>query len=238
MSPIAAAKKVFHPHREDRIVDPTVRKLQFFRAWAGLVVTVLVLLIYTQAAPKDIADERMDKLWINMLATMCVVPVVVAAFILASRDPNRGSFLRRAGRPLLSVVALFGTAFVFPLTMAPELKGLRGLFDPVAPVMKPVFFVWMLCWLVPFFFYGFFLCLTHVFRTVDIHELVPPLISVSLAWVLTLIDVINDSNKGVPPGLSLALLLGAPLSVTALAAFETHRLRKFHAITLRNTLLR
>ncbi|GAA2444348.1 hypothetical protein GCM10010191_71330 [Actinomadura vinacea] len=60
----------------------------------------------------------------------------------------------------------------------------------------------------------------------------------SASWVMTLVNLINDSYKEVPGILAMALLLGAPLTVSALAHYELRRLRHLHGITLRNTLLR
>jgi hypothetical protein len=77
-----------------------------------------------------------------------------------------------------------------------------------------------------------------VFRTADIHEVVPPLVSVSASWVMALVNLLTDAYKEVPGILAMVLLLGAPLTVSTLAHYELSRLRRLHGITLRNTLLR
>ncbi|GAA4306538.1 hypothetical protein ACFQY7_28145 [Actinomadura luteofluorescens] len=226
---------MFQPSRPDLIVDARVRKLQVVRAWAGIVVTLAVAAIYRVTAPQALADERFDDAWINVLILTCVLPVVVGAFVLAARPPNRGAFARRIRYPLIAVAAMFGSMFTFVLAAVPDLEGARDAAGPA--VMIPVGVVLVL-WMLPFVLYGIVLSLTNVFRTADIHEVVPPLVNVSVSWVMAVVNLFNDSFKGIPHVLALVLLLGAPLTVSALAYYELRRLRLLHGITLRNTLLR
>lgn len=80
--------------------------------------------------------------------------------------------------------------------------------------------------------------LVHVFRMADLHETVPPLLATLLVWEVALFDVLRGAYEGVPLGVRLVFLLGAPLTVTAAAMWELRRLRTRHGITLRAALLR
>ncbi|MEV3923243.1 hypothetical protein [Actinomadura coerulea] len=235
MNPFRVAQVVFRPSRPDLIVDARVRKLQVVRAWAGIVVTLAVAAIYRVTAPQELASERFGDAWTNVLILTCVLPLIVGAFVVAARPPNRGAFARRLRYPLIAVAAMFGSMFTFVLAAVPDLEGARDAAGPM--VMIPVGVVLFL-WMLPFTLYGIVLSLTNVFRTADIHELVPPLVSVSASWVMAVVNLFDDSFKGVPQLLALALTLGAPVTVSALAYYELRRLRLRHAITLRNTLLR
>lgn len=226
---------MFRPSRPDLIVDARVQKLQVARAWAGIVVSLAVAVVYRVTAPKELASERFNDAWINVLILTCVLPLVVGAFVMAARPPNRGAFARRIRHPLIAVAAMFGSMFTFVLAAVPELEGVRDAAGPVVLIPAGVIlFLWML----PFALYGIVLSLTNVFRTADIHEVVPPLVSVSASWVMALVNLFTDSYKGVPHVLALVLLLGAPVTVSALAHYELRRLRLLHGITLGNTLLR
>ncbi|WP_433463175.1 hypothetical protein [Spirillospora sp. CA-128828] len=235
LNPFRAAQAVFRPSRPDLIVDSRVRNLQVARAWAGIVVTLAVLVVYKAAAPKDLASGRFDDAWNNVLVLTCVLPLAVGGFILAARPPNRAEFVRRIRYPLISVGAIFGAMFSFYLAAGPELEGARKAAGMV--VLVPAGVVLFL-WMVPFALYGIVLSLTNVFRTADIHELVPPLVSVSASWAVAVVNLVTDPYKGVPGLLAVVLLLGAPVTVSALAYYEMRRLRRLHGITLRNTLLR
>ncbi|MFE4255499.1 hypothetical protein ACFRU3_39715, partial [Streptomyces sp. NPDC056910] len=46
--------------------------------------------------------------------------------------------------------------------------------------------------------YGIALCLMHVFRTADIHEVLPPIPATLLVWVMAAVDVISNANAEVP----------------------------------------
>ncbi|GAA1586921.1 hypothetical protein GCM10009678_81810 [Actinomadura kijaniata] len=235
LNPFLAARAVFRPARSDLIVDPRVRRLQVIRAWAGMVVTLAVALVYQATAPRELASDRFNDAWTNVLILTCALPLVVGAFILACRPPNRGAFARRLRHPLVAVAAMFGSMFCFALAAAPEFGGLREALGPVVLVPAGVA---LFLWVLPFTVYGIVLSLTHVFRTADIHEVVPPLVSVSASWVIALVNLFTDAYRGVPAALAVALLLGAPLTVSALTCYELRRLRLLHGITLRNTMLR
>ncbi|MFC5753004.1 hypothetical protein [Actinomadura rugatobispora] len=235
LNPFLAARAVFRPSRPDLIVDPRVRTLQVTRAWSGIVVLLAVAVVYRAAAPQELASERFNDAWLNVLILTCALPLVVGGFVLAARPPNRGAFARRIRYPLMAVGAMFGSMFTFVLAAVPDLAGLREAVGPVVLIPGGVIlFLWML----PFALYGIILSLTNVFRTADVHEVVPPLVSVSASWVTALVNLITDAYKGIPGLLALVLLLGAPLTVSALAYYELRRLRILHGITLRNTLLR
>ncbi|WP_147312231.1 hypothetical protein [Thermomonospora umbrina] len=215
-----------------------MRKLQVARAWTGILVVVWVALTYQLLTPEDVASERFNQIWLNILGMCCVFPVVIAGFVFAARPPNRREYLRRLRYPLLALGAQFGAAFTFVLGAAPEFQWLRDLPGPAKPAVAFAAAWFVLLWMAPFCLYGMFLSLTHVFRTADVHELVPPLLTTVLAWVMALIDLATGAYKGVPTGVVALLLLGAPLSVTAVASFEVRRLRVRHGITLRRALLR
>jgi hypothetical protein len=78
----------------------------------------------------------------------------------------------------------------------------------------------------------------HVFRTADIHEMVPPLLVTLLVCELAVYDLIVGTYDGVPFWVRVALTFGAPLSVIAMTMWELRRLRTRHGITLRRALLR
>ncbi|MBT2368032.1 hypothetical protein J7E88_22630 [Streptomyces sp. ISL-10] len=238
VSPFSAALKVFRPSRADRVQDPLIAKLQVARAWVGLVVTACVLVAYRSLAPKDLVDERLVQMGYSFFAMAGVFPVVIGGFILAARPPNRGLYLRRIRYPLLALATWFGNAFTLQvITDEGSQERLLGLAGQYADVAKGVG-VLCLMWLLLFGLAGGFLSITYVLRTADIHELVPPLLSTTVAWGTALAGLVTNAYRGFPPEVAALLLGGAPLSVTAIAAFEVHRLRTRHGVTLRRALLR
>lgn len=235
LNPFYAARLVFRPSRPDRAVDGTVRKLQVWRTVLGVGAWFWLMITYN--AVKDVGDvagERINDSWSSVLALACTFPVVVGAFAYAARGGLRRVYLRRALRSLGAVGALLGATFTFVVGVAPEFEGLRRFIGVPGKVVGAVVLLWML----GFVLYGMVLALVHVFRTADIHELVPPVLATVLVWEMALLDLVTGAYPGVPPLARVGFILGAPVSVTVLAVWEIHRLRRHHGLTLRGALHR
>ncbi|MGW7100035.1 hypothetical protein [Streptomyces sp. NPDC054883] len=235
-NPLYAAQRAFRPSRPGIVEDPDVRKLQLWRTVLGLAAWVGLMVAYKAVVSADdvkaVADERLDQSWSSVLALVCTFPVVVGAFVAAARARLRRVYLRRAARSLGAVVAIMASMGTSALAMAPELAGFRdavGLPGRVA--------IWVVClWAIGFALYGIGLSLVHVFRTADIHEVVPPVLAGVLVWEMALLDVITGAYPQVPAGARAVFILGAPVTVTALSWWELRRLRRHHGLTIRSAL--
>ncbi|GAA1535598.1 hypothetical protein GCM10009730_50990 [Streptomyces albidochromogenes] len=237
-NPFYAAQRTFRPSRPGMVDDQAVRKLQLWRTGLGLVAWVILMVTYDAVASgsgvRGVASERLDQSWTSVLVLVCTFPVVVGAFGAAARADLRRVYMRRALRPLGSVLAIMVSMGTGALAMAPELASLR---DAVGLPGKIV--ILLLClWSIGFALYGIGLSLVHVFRTADIHEVLPPLLAGVLVWELALLDVITGAYDRVPTGARVAFILGAPLTVTALSCWELYRLRRDHGLTVRSALRR
>ncbi|MDV5143964.1 hypothetical protein R1T08_06705 [Streptomyces sp. SBC-4] len=196
------------------------------------------MLTYNAIASADdvqgVASERLDQSWSSVLVLVCTFPVVVGAFVAAARDGLRRVYLRRALRPLGAVLAIMASMGTSALAMAPELAGLR---DAVG-LPGRIIIVVLCLWSIGFALYGIGLSLVHVFRTADIHEVLPPILAGVLVWEMALLDVITGTYAQVPTGARMIFILGAPVTVTTLSCWELHRLRRNHGLTLRTALRR
>ncbi|MGW0367236.1 hypothetical protein [Streptomyces sp. NPDC002990] len=231
---------MFTPSRPDRVHDPVVKKVQVFRTIVGLVAISWMLLSYGLASDADaVVDDRFDQIRTTLITLGVTFPVAVAAFIAAARPPNRRLFLRRVGKPAGALLALVVTLAVPRLITG--LGYVTENTDWTASAGRVVLLFALgafMLWLTPFAFYGIAQSLVHVFRTADLHETVPPLLATLLVWEVALFDVFRGAYDSVPLGIRVAITLGAPLSVTAVALWELRRLRTRHGITLRGALLR
>ncbi|MFJ2931543.1 hypothetical protein ACIO8G_02125 [Streptomyces sp. NPDC087219] len=237
-NPLYAAQRTFRPSRPGIVNDPEVRKLQLWRTGLGLVAWVGLMVTYNAIASADdvqgVAGERLDQSWSSVLVLVCTFPVVVGAFVAAARDGLRRVYLRRTLRPLGSVLAIMASMGTSALAMAPELAGLRDAVGLPGRILIVVLFLWSL----GFALYGIGLSLVHVFRTADIHEVLPPILAGVLVWEMALLDVITGAYDQVPTGARVIFILGAPVTVTALSCWELYRLRRNHGLTLRTALRR
>ncbi|MFJ8209388.1 hypothetical protein [Streptomyces sp. NPDC096033] len=236
LNPFHAAQRTFRPSRAGIVHDPRVRVLQLWRTVLGLVAWVGLTLTYKAAVSaadvKAAADDRFGQSWSSVLVLVCTFPVVVGAFVAAARGPLRGLYLRRALRPLGSVLAVMASMATFPLAMAPESAGLREAVGLPGKIV-----IGALCfWSLGFALYGIGLSLVHVFRTADIHEVLPPLLAGVLVWEMALLDVVTGAYPQVPAAVRTVFILGAPVTVTALSWWELRRLGRRHGLTVRGAL--
>ncbi|WP_143227364.1 hypothetical protein [Actinomadura mexicana] len=239
-NPFAVGRAVFTPSRPDRVHDPAVKTVQVWRTIVGLVAVTWMLLSSGLASDADaVIDDRFAQIRTTLITLAVTFPIAVAVFIAAARPPNRSLFLRRAAKPAGALLALF-------LTLGtPRLITGRGWVTEdtnwtASPGRVVLLFAIgaFLLWLAPFGLYGIAQSLVHVFRTADLHETVPPLLATLLVWEVALFDVFRGAYDSVPFGVRVAFILGAPLSVTAVAMWELRRLRTRHGITLRGALRR
>ncbi|MFJ2055256.1 hypothetical protein ACIOMM_04860 [Streptomyces sp. NPDC087908] len=235
-NPLYAAQRTFRPSRPGLVDDREVRRLQYWRTGLGLLAWVALTLSYKAVVTADdvqgVASDRLDQSWTSVLVLVCTFPVVVGAFVAAARDGLRRVYLRRVLRPLGSVLAIMASMGTSALAMAPELAGFR---DAVGLPGRIVIIVAMV-WSIGFALYGIGLSLVHVFRTADIHEVLPPLLAGVLVWEMALLDLVTGAYDQAPPGIRGLFVLGAPVTVTALSWWELHRLRRHHGLTLRTAL--
>ncbi|MGW2615625.1 hypothetical protein [Streptomyces sp. NPDC001500] len=239
VGPLAAGRKVFRPSRPGRVDDPAVARMQRIRTVVGLAAVLWVTFSYKLAASvADLADDRLDQSWNAVLVLSVTFPVVVGVLIGVARPPARRELLRRARKPLGSILALIGGVALFPAAVLTGLLDGRLATDAVTTVITVVVALLMLVWVLPFVAYGVGMSLVHVFRTADIHETVPPLLALVLVWEMALVDVLTGAYEGVPGPLRVLMVLGAPCSVTAVALWELRRLRVGYGLTLRGALMR
>ncbi|MFH8569200.1 hypothetical protein [Streptomyces sp. NPDC017993] len=235
-NPLHAAQRVFRPSRPGVVQDTTVRKLQLWRTVAGVVAWVWLTITYTAISNSgkaaDVLSDRFNQSWISVLVLICTFPVVVGAFCAAANGGLRHVYVRRALKPLGAVAAIVASMATFPLAMAPEPAGLRDFVGIPGKVVIALLALWSL----GFAIYGIGLSLVHVFRTADIHEMVPPILAAFLVWEMAIMDVATGAYQNVPPLARIAFMMGAPVTVTALSAWEVYRLRRHHGLSLRAAL--
>ncbi|MET9604239.1 hypothetical protein ABZZ17_04130 [Streptomyces sp. NPDC006512] len=237
-NPFYAAQRVFRPSRPDLVPDPLVRKLQLWRTLLGAAAWVVLTLTYKAVSSAsdvgNLASDRLEQSWHSVLVLVCTLPVVVGVFVAASRGPVRRVYLRRALRSVGAVLALMAAMFTFVLSVVPETQAMRDFVGLPGKIALGVMCVWALGFAV----YGIGLSLVHVFRTADIHELVPPVLATVLVWEMALLDLTTGAYDQVPPGVRLVFVMGAPVTVTVLSVWETYRLHRYHRLTLRGALRR
>ncbi|MFG1672519.1 hypothetical protein [Streptomyces sp. Y7] len=237
--PVHTARRVFKPSRPGIVQDPVVAQMQKIRTWVGLAAVVWMSVTYKIAdSLGDAAEKRADQSWISVLMLSVTFPVAVGILLSLVPATGRRELLRRAAKPFGAIVALIGAVFVFPVVVLTGFVEGRFATNPVMTAVTVLVCVAIFVWVLPFIVWGVGLGLVHVFRTADIHETMPPLLAMTLVWEMALIDLFTDAYAGVPTPVRILLMLGAPVSVTAVGLWELSRLRSRHGLAVRDLLMR
>ncbi|WP_405584331.1 hypothetical protein [Streptomyces sp. NBC_01092] len=237
--PIHVARRVFKPSRPGIVEDPVVAQMQRIRTWVGLAAVVWMSITYKIAdSIGDAVDKRADQSWTSVLVLSVTFPVAVGILLSLVPATARRELLRRAAKPFGAIVALIGAVFVFPVVVLTGFVEGRFATNPAMTAVTVIVCVVIFVWVVPFIVWGVGLALVHVFRTADIHETMPPLLAMTLVWELALIDLFTGAYAGVPTPVRILLMLGAPVSVTAVGLWELSRLRSRHGLVVRDLLMR
>ncbi|MEV0661452.1 hypothetical protein ACIBI3_06310 [Actinomadura luteofluorescens] len=234
------ANAVFAPSRPDRVHDPAVKKVQIWRTVVGLVAVTWMLFSYGLASDANaVLDDRFAQIRTTLITLAVTFPIAVVVFIAVARPPNRLLFLRRAAKPAAALLTLVVTLAAPRLAtgMGYVTEDTNWTASPGRVVLLFAIGVFSL-WYIPFGLWGIVQSLVHVFRTADLHDTVPPLLAMLLVWEVAVFDIFQGAYSTAPFGVRLAFILGAPLSVTAVAMWELQRLRTRHGITLRRALHR
>ncbi|MEU6661908.1 hypothetical protein [Streptomyces sp. NPDC046821] len=230
---------MFRPSRSGIVHDPLVVRAQKIRTLVGVGAVVWVSLSYNLARSlADVANERTDQSWLSVLMLSVTFPLAVAVLLVLAAPRARFELLRRAAKPFGAIVALISAVATFPATILTGFFNGKFATNAVMAVVTYTTLALILVWVFPFIVWGVGLALLHVFRTADIHETAPPLLATILVWEMAVVDLVTGAYAGMPGPLQTLFVLGAPLSVTAVAVWEIHRLRVHHNIAVRDMLMR
>ncbi|WP_345034491.1 hypothetical protein [Streptomyces sannanensis] len=228
---------MFRPTRSDRVVDPRIEAAHTARTVIGLVATLWLIFSYPlRQSAGDIAEDKFTEVLSSVGVLLVVGPIALTVFVLAARPPVRAVYRGRLSSPLTAMGILFGSLLVLWLLMTEAMMMLpqTGLFQIVLipAVLASILFG------LPFVLTAAVLCVHHVFRTADVHEVLPPLISPVLVWAMFVFQLFDSAPVAAPVWVRGLFLVGPPLSVTLLSLWELRRLRTEYGLTVRSALWR
>ncbi|WP_405760591.1 hypothetical protein [Streptomyces sp. NBC_00045] len=182
--------------------------------------------------------------------------IAIGLYIALARAPLGRVYARRLGSPLLALGApVLGVGVIWLMTAA--LSGdiistsdvgphdiTFGLFGSVLGTMFTGLLIILLfvaaalvcaavlVAAVLFTLAALVVGLNSTFRTGDVHELLPALLSPLLVWSLFGFQLFDGPDVAAPPEVLYTFMLGGPLSITVLSLWELRQLRTRYSITL------
>ncbi|WP_159047829.1 hypothetical protein [Streptomyces sp. WM6378] len=239
MLPFTLAARAFRPARPGRLTDGTIETFQLARTIIGIAATIWMIYAYPmQQSMSSFAKDKLAEIFISTGVLIVAGPLALVLFVAAARAPGRAVYVRRLSGPMAGFAALFASVLtLFLLLQNSDGARLAPQFGPFQIVFLLVALAAVL-FAVPFGLASAVLCVHHVFRTGDVHEILPPLLSPVLVWVMFGFQLAGGSPVAAPQAVQLLFLVGPPLSVTLLSMWEIRRLRTRFGVTLLGALHR
>ncbi|MFD5778406.1 hypothetical protein ACFVWX_23570 [Streptomyces sp. NPDC058220] len=235
--PFVMAHRVFRPSRPDRIRDSGIERAQIARTAIGIVATLWMIFAYPlRESAVDVVGGKFTEVFLSTGILLIAGPLALAAFVLSARPPVRALYRRRLTGPLRGFAALFGCAGLLFLVTSGAFSQI-GAAAPVA-LLGTLLGLFAALFALPFGITAAVLSVHYVFRTADVHEVLPPLISPLLVWSMFAFQIFDSPPVAAPAVVRALFLIGPPLSVTLLSVWELRRLRMRFGITLGRALLR
>ena len=221
LQPKQVAEAFYHPAWIPESVDPSVDKLKKARIIAG---AVAAFGVYTFVQRKFNFEEVLTNMLTASVVVLFLTPLTVGVMLFVWR---RTGTVRQMRVPLFNSLKLLlffigsvvGTVFLWWGTMA-----LGGFW------LVPLGFAAM--WLTGMLAYATVQVSGNFFGTAAVHRCLPPLLATVTTWLMALPDLLTGDLHGLSLTLGIVFILGAPVTVTAIALLEMRRLKRRYGIQL------
>ncbi|MCN9239658.1 hypothetical protein NGF19_02485 [Streptomyces sp. RY43-2] len=215
------ARAVFHPAWVPAALDPTVEGLKRFRIICG---TVAAVGVYTVVQGGFAFDEMLTNMLTACLVVLVITPLTVGAMLYVWRRTGTVRQLRAPLVDSLKLLLLFiGSVFMTVVMWALSKAG--GPFFLLPAGLAAIWLTW-------FVGVGAVHVSGNFFGTAGVHRCLPPLLATVTTWLMALPDLLTGDLHGLSLTLGIVFILGAPVTVTAIALLEMHRLRSRYGIRL------
>ncbi|GAA2278109.1 hypothetical protein GCM10010415_53020 [Streptomyces atrovirens] len=221
LKPKDVAWTVFHPAWIPESVDPSVERLKRLRVIAGAIASFG---IYTFVEGGFAFDELMENALTASVVLLFITPLTVGVMLFVWR---RGGTVRQLRGQLLNclkLLLLFIGSVVATVTLLQFSTALSG------PAFLPLALVTL--WLFVFVVAGAIRVSGNFFGTAAVHRSLPALLATVTTWLMAVPDLVTGDLHGLGLTMGIVFILGAPVTVTAIALLETGRLKRRYGVRL------
>ncbi|AZP16942.1 hypothetical protein EJC51_12910 [Streptomyces aquilus] len=219
--PKHVARAVFHPAWIPESIDPAVEQLKKIRLIAG---TVAAVGVYTFVEGGFAFDEMLENMLTASVVLLFITPLTVGVMLLVWK---RDGDIRVLKPPLFNSLKLL-LAFVGSIVITVLLLQSAGGAGLFILLLGP-----LVIWLAGFVARGAWHVGANFFGTAGVHRCLPPLLATVTSWLMALPDLLTGDLHGLSLGMGVLFILGAPVTVTAIALLEMRRLDQQYGIRLK-----
>jgi hypothetical protein len=214
---------VFHPAWIPQPLDPSVERLKKFRVIAGAVAS---LGVYTFIEGGFDFTELLENAMTASVVLLFLTPLTVGAMLWVWR---RGGTVRQLRVPLLNSLLLLLLFVGCVAALLALVQTVNGSANPAVIIGVGLTMMWMLI----FTAYGAVRVSGNFFGTAATHRCLPPLLAMVTSWLVAVPDLVTGDLHGLSLTLGIVFILGAPVTVTAIALLEMGRLKRRYGIRLK-----
>ncbi|PWI08718.1 hypothetical protein DIZ27_21290 [Streptomyces sp. NWU339] len=222
LKPHKIARVLFHPAWIPDSLDPSIERLKRMRVVAGVVAS---LGVYTFVQGGFDFTELLENTMTASAVLLVLTPLTVGVMLLVWR---RTGTVRQLRAPLLNSLKLLllFIGCVMALVLLTQRSGTSG------GVLLSLVTAGVLLWMVVFVVWGAVRVSGNFFGTAAVHRSLPALLATVTSWLMAVPDLVTGDLHGLSLTMGVVFILGAPVTVTAIALLETSRLRRRYGIRL------
>ncbi|MGC0378025.1 hypothetical protein [Streptomyces sp. SAI-229] len=222
LKPHHVARAVFHPAWIPQPLDPSIERLKRFRVIAGAVASVGV---YTVLEGGFEITELLENALTASAVLLLLTPLTVGVMLFVWR---RTGTVRRLRVPLLNslkLLLLFIGCVVATVVLVQWTNGSNSMLTVMGVGLTTM-------WMAVFLVSGAIRVSGNFFGTAAVHRCLPALLATVTSWLMAIPDLVTGDLHGLSLTLGIVFILGAPVTVTAIAWAETVRLKRRYGIRL------
>ncbi|MEU6099728.1 DUF3824 domain-containing protein [Streptomyces flaveolus] len=223
LNPKQAATAVFHPAWIPPSADPSIEQLKRFRVIAGAVAS---LGVYTLFEGGFDVTQLLENALTASLVLLFITPMAVGAMLFVWRRTGTVGQLRGPLFNALKLLLLF-VGCVAALVVLVTTINATG--NPLVIIVGGMTMLWMLGFVV----WGAVRVSGNFFGTAAVHRCLPALLATVTSWLMAIPDLVTGDLHGLSLTLGVVFILGAPVTVTAIALLEMGRLKRRYGIRLK-----
>ncbi|MBA8943396.1 hypothetical protein FHS33_001790 [Streptomyces calvus] len=217
------AQAVFHPAWIPDSLDPKIERLKRFRIIAGAVAS---LGVYTFVEGGFAVTELLENALTASVVLLFLTPMTVGVMLFVWRRTGTARQLRVPLFNALKLLLLFVGCVVALVLLVQTTNSAGGNFAVIMGAGLTM--MWMLI----FVAYGAVRVSGNFFGTAAVHRCLPALLATVTSWLMAIPDLVTGDLHGLSLTMGVVFILGAPVTVTAIALVEMGRLKRRYGIRL------
>ncbi|MFF3735583.1 hypothetical protein ACFYXM_36335 [Streptomyces sp. NPDC002476] len=213
---------MFHPAWIPDSLDPSIDRLKRLRVIAGVIAS---LGVYTYVQGGFDIMELMENAMVASIVLLFLTPLTVGVMLLVWRRTGTVRQLRASLFNSFKLLVLFVGCVVGLVLLVQSESSSMGFLRSLVTALTSL-------WMAVFVVRGAVRVSGNFFGTAAVHRSLPALLATVTSWLMASWDLVTGDLHGLSLTMGIVFILGAPVTVTAIALLETSWLKRRYGIRL------